>query len=94
MHGATGSVLFVEVKHWKSKEKKFSLRGWAYAPIDQLIDWSKTDPPVRVGPLALTLMQKPAPFDLGKTPHKRPKPLTSRGNDLQLEIGVQPAGSN
>lgn len=34
-----GSVLFVEVKHWKSDKKRFSTLAWSYCPLDRLVDF-------------------------------------------------------
>lgn len=36
---APGSVLFLEVKHWKSDKKRFSTLAWSYCPLDRLVDF-------------------------------------------------------
>ncbi len=34
-----GSVLFLEIKHWKSDKHKMSTLAWSYAPLDWLVDF-------------------------------------------------------
>ena len=35
-----GSVLYIEIKHWKSDKKRFSTLAWSSVPVDTLVDFS------------------------------------------------------
>eukprot|EP00887_Chlorella_sp_A99_P005720 scaffold1.g5720.t1 len=54
-----GSVLYVEIKHWKSAEKKFSTLAWGYAPLEALVDAGPVASRVREGLVGLHLCRKP-----------------------------------
>ena len=53
------SVLYVELKHWKSSAKKMSLLGWSFAPFETLVDIFSDEPSARCGQLFLHLWKKP-----------------------------------
>lgn len=36
-----GSVLFLEIKHWKGDKRRFSTLAWSYAPLDRLVDFGQ-----------------------------------------------------
>jgi len=81
--------LFVEIKHWKSKEKKFSLLAWSFLPCNILVSRPDANtagevavPTVSAGPCQLPLYQKP----LDVTVH-RTKPV---GGEVNLTIAVAP----
>ena len=44
------SVVYVEVKHWKSLSKKMSTLGWSFAPIEMFINASSEQPTSRQAP--------------------------------------------
>ncbi len=44
------SVVYVEVKHWKSLSKKMSTLGWSFAPIEMFINVSTEQPTTRQAP--------------------------------------------
>jgi hypothetical protein len=80
------SVLYVELKHWKSSAKKMSLLGWSFAPFETLVDITAEEPTARCGQLLLHLWRKP--LDLHA--HERRtqlKPLHLQEHDLFLTIG-------
>lgn len=56
------SVLYVELKHWKSSTKKMSLLGWSFAPFETLVDITCDEPSARCGQLFLHLWKKPLDF--------------------------------
>ena len=44
---AAESVVYIEVKHWKSASKKMSTLGWSFAPIEMFIDTSSENTAAR-----------------------------------------------
>ncbi|KAK9917685.1 hypothetical protein WJX75_007169 [Coccomyxa subellipsoidea] len=81
------SVVYVELKHWKSASRKMSVLGWSFAPIETLVDASSPpdDPAPRAGQLFLHLWRKP----LDLTAHQRRiqlKALHLHEHDLFLSI--------
>lgn len=79
-----GSVLFFELKHWKPKEKKFSLRGWALVAVSSLVDYSGSVPQLQTGTMKLSLLQKPVDLALSRK-HKR---LSPEGFDLEVNVNL------
>ena len=61
-----------------------SLRAWSVLAAEALVDYSAEEPSVRVGPLHLSLLQKPVDF----AQSRKLKRLTQEGLDLDLLIGV------
>lgn len=81
------SVVYVELKHWKSASRKMSVLGWSFASIETLVDGSSPpdDPAPRAGQLFLHLWRKP----LDLTAHQRRiqlKALHLHEHDLFLSI--------
>ena len=78
-----GSVLYVELKHWKAGEKKWSTLGWTFAPAEAFLDASH----VRTGPLHLHMYHKPidtrAHF---RAQSQRKLKALSTSHDLHLRI--------
>lgn len=81
---AAGSVLFFELKHWKPKEKKFSLRGWALVAVSSLVDYSGSVPQLQTGTMKLSMLQKPVDLALSRK-HKR---LSPEGFDFEVNVNV------
>ncbi|PSC68707.1 Molybdopterin synthase catalytic subunit [Micractinium conductrix] len=85
-----GSVLFLEIKHWKADKKRFSTLAWSYAPLEKLIDFGPSTARVRNGPVDLPLLKKPVDLTLRRT-----RRLTSRAYDLHLTMrGVDADGES
>ncbi|KAL0054820.1 hypothetical protein WJX82_002841 [Trebouxia sp. C0006] len=79
-----GAVLFFELKHWKPKEKKFSLRGWALVAVSSLVDYSGSVPQLQTGTMKLSMLQKPVDLALSRK-HKR---LSPEGFDLEVNVNI------
>ena len=79
-----GSVLFFELKHWKPREKKFSLRGWALVAVSSLVDYSGSVPQLQTGTMKLSMLQKPVDLMLSRK-HKR---LSPEGFDLEVNVNI------
>ncbi len=79
------SMLYVELKHWKSSARKMSLLGWSSAPIETLVDISADEPAARGGQLFLHLWRKP--LDVHAHERRTPlRPLHPQEHDLFLTI--------
>mmetsp|Transcript_34215 Transcript_34215/g.96991 ORF Transcript_34215/g.96991 Transcript_34215/m.96991 type:complete len:598 (-) Transcript_34215:108-1901(-) len=79
-----GSALFFELKHWKPKAHKVSLKAWSAVPLEALLreDSEMGLCQVRTGSLSLPLYQKP--LDPLRTQCKRINP---RSYDLHVTTG-------
>lgn len=82
--GFAGSVLFFELKHWKAKERKFSLRGWSLVAVSSLVDYSGPVPQLQTGTIKISMLQKPVDTALNKK-HKR---LNPEGFDLEINVAL------
>ncbi|KAK9814682.1 hypothetical protein WJX72_009730 [[Myrmecia] bisecta] len=82
-----GSLLYIEVKHYKTKEQKFSLRAWSFAPFEALVDITAVEPCVRIGPLDLSLYQKPIDTQPAAAARKL-KRLAPSGYDLHINVDI------
>lgn len=71
---AGSAVIFIEVKHFKPKEKKTSTRAWTFIPGNKM----------QPGALELPLYQKPVDPSL-----KRLKPYNANKPDVKLELVVE-----
>ena len=56
---SAGAVMYFELKHWKSKEKKWSTLGWTFVHKESLIRLVDGQPQVRVESQGLHLYEKP-----------------------------------
>jgi hypothetical protein len=85
-----GSMLVLEVKHWKPKSRKFSVLAWSFVEFDTLFDAGTASCIVRQGTMRADMYRKPVvhvrPVELRKL-----KRLTSRGRELQFTLrGLKP----
>ncbi len=57
-----GTVVYFELKHWKTKEKKWSTLGWTYMPKERFIKLVDGEPTVRTEAQGMHMYAKPLDF--------------------------------
>ena len=80
---AAGSHLLIEIRHWKSLDKKMSVLAWSYLEIDKVIEGAGSpDPLVRSGSLFLHMYRKPVEVQIKPGKHR----TLSTSHDLFLSV--------
>jgi hypothetical protein len=76
-----GAVLFVELRQWKARERRFSTVGWSFVRLELVVDSGPAVSRVRAGPLVMPLYRKPLDVSL-----QRRARLATRGAGVEVEV--------